>query len=87
MRQYLSGIAGFPFYANMYAASGYPFAAAGTPPDALVDQLVISGDEAAIKAGLTDLLDRGIDELVLTLMPGPDRESGETRLIALIGGL
>jgi alkanesulfonate monooxygenase SsuD/methylene tetrahydromethanopterin reductase-like flavin-dependent oxidoreductase (luciferase family) len=87
MRAAVAGVAGAPFYAQMYAASGYPFAADGTPLDALVDQLVISGDEAAIKTGLTDLLDRGIDELVLTLMPGPDRESEENRLFALIGGL
>jgi alkanesulfonate monooxygenase SsuD/methylene tetrahydromethanopterin reductase-like flavin-dependent oxidoreductase (luciferase family) len=87
MQAAVVGTAGAPFYARMYAASGYPFATDGTPPDALVDQLVISGDEAAITAGLTDLLDHGIDELLLTLMPGPDRESEENRLIALIGGL
>jgi hypothetical protein len=48
---------------------------------------VISGDDNAIAAGLIDLLDRGLDELVVTLMPGPERDADEARLIAILGGL
>jgi hypothetical protein len=87
MREAIKGTAGAPFYARMYAASGYGFDANGQPPDALVDQLVVSGDDDAIKAEFRQLLDRGLDELLLILMPGPDREAEENRLISLIGGL
>jgi alkanesulfonate monooxygenase SsuD/methylene tetrahydromethanopterin reductase-like flavin-dependent oxidoreductase (luciferase family) len=87
MREYVIGTAGAPFYARMYAASGYALDADGNPPDALVDELVISGDDNAIKAGLIALLDRGLDELVVTLMPGPERDADEARLIAILGGL
>jgi alkanesulfonate monooxygenase SsuD/methylene tetrahydromethanopterin reductase-like flavin-dependent oxidoreductase (luciferase family) len=87
MRENVIGTAGAPFYKNMYTASGYALDADGNPPDALVDELVISGDDDGVKAGLIDLLDRGLDELVVTLMPGPDRDADEARLIAILGGL
>lgn len=87
MRDAIKGTAGAPFYAKMYAAGGFGFDLNGTPPDALVDQLIISGDEDSIKSQFAQLLDRGLDELLVTLMPGADRESDESRLISLIGGL
>jgi alkanesulfonate monooxygenase SsuD/methylene tetrahydromethanopterin reductase-like flavin-dependent oxidoreductase (luciferase family) len=87
MREYVIGTAGAPFYARMYAASGYELDTDGNPPAALVDELVISGDDDAIAAGLIDLLDRGLDELVVTLMPGPERDADEARLFAILGGL
>ena len=87
MREAIKGTASAPFYARMYAASGYGFDANGQPPDALVDQLIVSGDDDTITVQFRQLLDRGLDELLVILMPGADRESEETRLISLIGGL
>jgi alkanesulfonate monooxygenase SsuD/methylene tetrahydromethanopterin reductase-like flavin-dependent oxidoreductase (luciferase family) len=87
MREYVVGTAGAPFYRQMYAASGNALAADGNPPDALVDELVISGDDDGVRAGLIDLLDQGLDELVVTLVPGPEPAADEARLIAILGGL
>ena len=87
MREYVVGTAGAPFYRQMYAASGYALDADGNPPDALVDELVLSGNDDGIKTGLIDLLDRGLDEFVVTLMPGPEPDADEARLIAILGGL
>lgn len=76
-----------PFYARMFAASGYPVDAAGTLSDALIDQLVISGDDAAIAAGLRHLLARGLDELLVGLIPLPGERGGEEHLFRLVGRL
>ena len=48
----------------MFADAGFPIAPDGTMTDALIDSLVISGDEAAIAARFTELLEAGLDELL-----------------------
>ncbi len=85
-RQTLAGYARLPFYANMFAAAGYPVAA-GAVSDALIDQLVVQGDEEAVAARITALLDSGLDELLLTLVPLGDVAAARTRLFHLVGQL
>ena len=53
--------------------------------DALIDSLVISGDEAAIAARFTELLDAGLDELFVMNMQIADPEIEQVRLPRLIG--
>jgi F420-dependent oxidoreductase-like protein len=76
-----------PFYANMFADAGFPVALDGTMPDALIDNLVLSGDEAAIAARLNELLAAGLDELLVMPIPVADPEAEWTRLARLIGQL
>ena len=45
-----------PFYANIFSEAGFPLASNQTVPDALVDSLVISGNEATVAARFTELL-------------------------------
>jgi F420-dependent oxidoreductase-like protein len=82
-----SGYARMPFYANMFAAAGYPLEADGSVSDALVDSLVIRGDEADIIARIDELLAAGLDELLLTILPLNDEVAERERLFALIGQL
>jgi alkanesulfonate monooxygenase SsuD/methylene tetrahydromethanopterin reductase-like flavin-dependent oxidoreductase (luciferase family) len=86
-RKAMVDYAGGPYMRKMLAASGYPVDADGHPPEALIDQLVITGDETAAQDGIKRLLDRGLDELMLMVLPSPDRDAEERRLISLIGGL
>jgi F420-dependent oxidoreductase-like protein len=86
-KQRLAGYARLPFYANMFAAAGYPIEADGNVSDALVDSLVIRGDEATITARIDELLASGLDELLLTTLPLNDEAAERERVFDLVGRL
>ncbi len=85
-RQRLAYYTRLPFFANMFAAAGYPLVD-GSLSDALLNDLVIMGDEQAIAVRLDELLASGIDELLLTLIPIGDETMLRTRLFRLVGQL
>jgi F420-dependent oxidoreductase-like protein len=75
-----------PFYQAMFAAAGYPEAQTGTLSDALVDDLVLTGDEAQVTRGIRRFLDAGCAELILSLLPaGPDPQAAIDRTLHLLG--
>jgi alkanesulfonate monooxygenase SsuD/methylene tetrahydromethanopterin reductase-like flavin-dependent oxidoreductase (luciferase family) len=86
-RKMLSGYARQPFYANMWAAAGFPVQPAGGVNNALIDTLVVSGDEQAVAARLDEYLGSGLDELLLTSVYPADATDARTRLLQFIGGL
>ena len=86
-RQELSGYTRLPFYRNMWAAAGYPVQAEGVVSDDLIDNLVVMGDEAAVQTRLKELLDSGVDELLLNGLSLGDVENERERLIRFVGGL
>ncbi len=76
-----------PFYAGMFAEAGFPVSTEGTMSDALLDNLVVSGSEAEVVARLTNLLARGLDELLVMPIGISDPTQEQTRLTHLIGQL
>ena len=76
-----------PFYTGMFADAGFPVSSDGKMSDALIDSLVVSGDEATIMARLTDLLAQGLDELLVMPIGIADAEGELTQLARLIGQL
>ena len=79
-----------PFYANMFSNAGFSLTSDQAIPDALVDSLVISGNESIVAARLTELLAAGLDELMVSLVPttgAGDDDDEQTRLMQLIGRL
>jgi F420-dependent oxidoreductase-like protein len=77
-----------PFYANMFSDAGFPLTSDQKVPDALVDSLVISGNEATVAARFTELLAAGLDELMVALVPTKDAGDDEqSQLMHLIGQL
>ncbi len=76
-----------PFYRHMFIEAGYPIPEDGTLPEALIDSLVVSGDEQTIVTRLTGLLVRGLDELNLLLVPVKTEAQEWSRLAHLIGQL
>ena len=86
-RKELAGYARTPFYQKMFADAGYPIGPDGAYSDDLLDHLVMNGDEDAIGEQLQKLLDDGLDELLVMLIPGEDQASEEQRLLRLIGGI
>ncbi|NLH00107.1 MAG: LLM class flavin-dependent oxidoreductase [Chloroflexi bacterium] len=76
-----------PFYRHMFIESGYPIPEDGTLPDALLDELVISGNEQTVADRLTGLLSNGLDELNVLIVPVKDQEKEWARLANLLGRL
>ena len=77
-----------PFYANMFAKAGFSLTSDQAIPDTLVGNLVISGNEATVSAQFTELMEAGLDELMISLVPTTVKvEEEQTRLINLIGQL
>jgi F420-dependent oxidoreductase-like protein len=86
--QMLDFYAKLPFYAKMFSNAGFPLTSDQTSvPDALVDSLVISGNEATVAARFTELLVAGLDELNVGLVPITDAGDEQSRLMHLIGQL
>jgi alkanesulfonate monooxygenase SsuD/methylene tetrahydromethanopterin reductase-like flavin-dependent oxidoreductase (luciferase family) len=81
----LAGYARMPFYQAMFRDAGYPDATDGAVPDALADDLVLVGTEDQVADGLRRFADAGCDELIVSLLPGSDADTGRT--LALLGGL
>lgn len=77
----------YPFYVNMFNSAGFAATVGGTAPDALVDSLVISGNEDTLAARLSELVGSGIDELMVSLLPVVDSADEQARLLRSIGGL
>ena len=74
----------FPVYQAMFALAGYPDVAGGYP-DALIDELVISGDEATIAQRLNTILADGAAEIIAhPLFIGEDRDTYMQRFFTTI---
>ncbi len=101
--QMLDFYAKIPFYAAMFSNAGFSLTSDQAVPDALVDSLVISGNESIVVARLTELLAAGLDELMVSLVhttgagddgddddgddDDGDDDDEQTRLMQLIGRL
>jgi F420-dependent oxidoreductase-like protein len=83
----LAGYVKMPFYANMLAAAGYPVQSDGGVSDTLVESIVVMGDQASVAARLHELLDSGLDELLLTNVPRGDAAAERSQLFQLVGRL
>jgi hypothetical protein len=78
-----------PFYANMFKNTGLnPTSDQQALSDEFVEHLVIWGNEATVAARFTELLDAGLDELMVSLVPTAGVDDDEqARLAHLIGRL
>ena len=83
-REQLGRYASTPFYQRMFERAGYPDAAQRYS-DALLDDLVISGGEAEVAAGLRALADAGMGEVLAAPIIDPDdREGSIARAFAAV---
>lgn len=76
-----------PFYASMFADAGFPVSAEGVMTDDLIDNLVVSGNEADVTTRLTDLLARGLDEILVMSIGVANPVEEQTRLTHIVGQL
>ena len=76
-----------PFYARMFEDAGLPVSPDGAGLDALVRSLVVFGNEASVARQLTALLDQGLDELLVMLIPVQDAARERAQIARLIGSM
>ncbi len=87
-RQQLAGYPRLPYYATMLRDAGYEEAMRGEWSDAMIDEVVAHGDEAAVGARLRRFIDAGAGELIVTPIPvGDDRRASLDRTAALLAAL
>ena len=84
-RKQLTHYGHLPFYRHMFAEAGHPVPEDGTIPDALIDSLVVSGDDQTIAARLSELLSNGLDELLLMHIPVKNAAQEWSHLARIIG--
>jgi hypothetical protein len=76
-----------PFYVKMFADADFPLTSDNMVSDDLVNNMIISGNEDTVATSLTKLLDAGLDELMVSLVPVIDEKYEQTQLMRLIGQL
>jgi F420-dependent oxidoreductase-like protein len=75
-----------PFYQRMLMAAGFPEAAEGTWSDAMIDAVVLWGDETHVAARLNDLFACSAAEiLALPVHAGSERSASLDRTMRLLG--
>ncbi|MCM8745995.1 LLM class flavin-dependent oxidoreductase [Thermomicrobium sp. CFH 73360] len=75
-----------PFYAEMFATAGFPLENS-VPSDALLEHLVVWGDQDAVGERLARLLESEIDELLTMLIPVNDHLAEEAALASVLAAL
>lgn len=83
-RSQLANYGRLPFYRSMFADAGFPIPDDTVMPDALLDELVVSGAPAEIAARLHAIQAAGVDELLIMRITVDDAEAEELALIELL---
>ena len=68
----------------MFEAAGFPVGPDGSPSDALLDALVVSGSPTRVAARLREIQAAGVDELLIMLVSVADPRAEEAELIRLL---
>ncbi len=75
-----------PYYQNMLVASGYPEAKSGEWSDAMIDGVVIWGDEETAAQGIQELFAMGATEVLASpIAAGADQAASLDRTLKLLG--
>ena len=86
-RQQLGGYPRLPFYSRMMADAGLPEAATGTWSDAMIDTIVVHGDEKKVAARLREFIEAGAGEVIAAPLIVGDRRESLDRATSLIAAL
>jgi F420-dependent oxidoreductase-like protein len=79
--QFIDFYTRLPFYVKMFTTAGFPTTLGSAAPDALVDSLVISGNEETVTARFSELFASGLDEVMVTLLPIANKGDEQFRLM------
>ena len=84
VREQLGNYPRQPFYAAMFAASGFPEAREGAWSEKMVDAVVFSGNEAQVLGRIRDVLSFATELIVTPIGAGPDRQVSVDRTLRLL---
>ncbi|HEY8417270.1 MAG TPA: LLM class flavin-dependent oxidoreductase, partial [Limnochordales bacterium] len=77
-----------PFYSKMFVEAGYPEAAEGAMSEAMLEAILVAGDEAAVAEGLRRIAAAGVDEVICSVVAaGEDRRASAERTLRFLGDL
>lgn len=77
-----------PFYAAMFAEAGFPNASETGWTDAMLDSVVISGDEKAVARRINDIFAWGASEVLATVVgAGRDRQASSERTLKALASI
>jgi F420-dependent oxidoreductase-like protein len=84
-RQQLANYVRLPFYVQMLTAAGFPEASTGAWSDAMIETVVLSGEESRVADRLHELFSFGATEILVSpLAAGSDREASLERTLRLV---
>jgi alkanesulfonate monooxygenase SsuD/methylene tetrahydromethanopterin reductase-like flavin-dependent oxidoreductase (luciferase family) len=85
VQQPLANYVRLPFYIQMLAAAGFPEASAGSWSDAMIDAVVLSGEESRVADRMQELFAFGATEILVSpLAAGSDRAASVERTLRLV---
>jgi F420-dependent oxidoreductase-like protein len=84
-RQQLANYVRLPFYVRMLTAAGFPEASTGAWSDAMIETVVLSGDESRVADCLHELFSFGATEILVSpIAAGSDRAASLERTLRLV---
>jgi F420-dependent oxidoreductase-like protein len=85
VHQQLANYVRLPFYVQMLTAAGFPEAASGAWSDAMIEAVVLSGEESRVADRLHELFSFGAAEILVSpLAAGSDRAASLERTLRLV---
>lgn len=77
-----------PFYSSMFVEAGFPEAAEGGMSRAMLDAIIIHGDQTAVAGRLREIAAAGVDEVICSVVgAGTDRRASAGRTRQALGEL
>ena len=74
-----------PFYRRMFMAAGFPEAAQGVMSKAMLEAIVISGDESSVAQQLRKIAATGVDEVLCSIIsPQASKRASTERTLQLL---
>jgi F420-dependent oxidoreductase-like protein len=84
-RQQLANYVRLPFYVQMLTAAGFPEASQGAWSDAMIETVLMSGDESRVAERLQELFSFGATEILVSpVAAGSDRTASVERTLQLV---
>lgn len=87
-REQFGRYAASPFYQRMFESAGYPEALEGRWSDAMVESVLVTGDEESVAGGFQEMFERGVSEVLVSISTaGTDPARSRRRTMDLVAAL
>ena len=87
VREQLGYFPYIPFYARMFAASGFPGSEESGWTDEMVDSVLLAGDEETVALRIREMHEWGADEVLASVITVGDADESRMRTMRLLAGI